>query len=112
MEGEYTTAESIKYYEVWCGVAQLVARRLAVRQARVRFSARHRREVFPPEQTSDEEMEKGLSEWRWIITIYAPVIYTRPCIMFWRGGYTLRCWKVLGPGIPEFFGPCEMASSR
>ena len=31
----------------WCGVAQLVARRLAVRQARVRFSARHHREVFP-----------------------------------------------------------------
>jgi hypothetical protein len=27
---------------------------------------------------------------RCIITIYAPVIYTRPCIMFWRRGYTLR----------------------
>ncbi len=25
-----------------------------------------------------------------ILTIYAPVIYTRPCIMFWRRGYTLR----------------------
>jgi hypothetical protein len=22
--------------------------------------------------------------------MYAPVIYTRPCIMFWRRGYTLR----------------------
>jgi hypothetical protein len=32
---------------IWCGVAQLVARRLAVRQARVQFSARHHREVFP-----------------------------------------------------------------
>jgi hypothetical protein len=32
---------------IWCGVAQLVARRLAGRQARVRFSARHHREVFP-----------------------------------------------------------------
>ncbi len=31
----------------WCGVAQLVARRLAGRQARVRFSARHHREVYP-----------------------------------------------------------------
>jgi hypothetical protein len=31
----------------WCGVAVLVARRLAVRQARVRFSARHHREVIP-----------------------------------------------------------------
>jgi hypothetical protein len=45
-----------------CGVAQLVARRLAVWQARVRFSARHHREVFPTEHTSDEEMERGLSE--------------------------------------------------
>jgi hypothetical protein len=25
---------------------------------------------------------------------------------------TWGSWKVLGPGIPEFFGPCEMASSR
>jgi hypothetical protein len=33
----------------WCGVAQLVARRLAVRQARVRFSARHHREGLPTE---------------------------------------------------------------
>jgi hypothetical protein len=24
------------------------------------------------------------------ITIYAPVIYTAPCIMFWMGAYTLR----------------------
>ncbi len=29
-----------------CGVAQLVARRLSVRQARVRFSARHLMEVL------------------------------------------------------------------
>ncbi len=47
---------------VWCGVAQLVARRLAVRQARVRFSARHHREVFPTELTSDEEMERRPGE--------------------------------------------------
>jgi hypothetical protein len=45
-------------------VLQLVARRLAVSQARVRFSACHHREVFPSEHTSDEEMERGLSEWR------------------------------------------------
>ncbi len=37
-----------------CGVAQLGARRLAVRQAPVQFSARHHREVFPTDQTSDE----------------------------------------------------------
>ncbi len=48
----------------WCGVAQLVARRLAVRQARVRFSARHHREVFPTELTRDEDMERDLGEWR------------------------------------------------
>ncbi len=53
-----------------CGVAQLVARRLAVRQARVRFPARHHREVFPTEHRSDEEMERGLSEWRRINVLY------------------------------------------
>ncbi len=58
------------WLSLWCGVAQLVARRLAVRQARVRFSARHHREVFPTEHTSDEEMERGLSEWRWINVLY------------------------------------------
>ncbi len=47
---------------VGCGVAQLVVRRLAEGQARVRFSARHPREVFPTELTSDEEMERNLSE--------------------------------------------------
>ncbi len=31
---------------------------------RVRFSARHHRKVFPTEHTSDEEMERRLSEWR------------------------------------------------
>jgi hypothetical protein len=46
----------------WCGMAQV--RRLAVRQARVRFSAWHHREGFPTELTSDEEMERGPGEWR------------------------------------------------
>ncbi len=41
----------------WGGVAQLAARRLAVRQARVRFSARPHREVFPTEHTSDFQGE-------------------------------------------------------
>jgi hypothetical protein len=45
-------------------VAQLAARRLAGRQARVRFSARPHREVFPTEHTRDENMERGFSEWR------------------------------------------------
>jgi hypothetical protein len=40
-------------------VAQTVARRLAVRQVQVRFSARHHKEVFPTELISDEEMESS-----------------------------------------------------
>jgi hypothetical protein len=43
---------------IWCSVAQLEARRLAVRQARVRFWARHHREGLPTELSSDEEMER------------------------------------------------------
>ncbi len=43
------------WLSLWCGVAQLVARRLAVRQARVRFSARHHREVPP---LSKQSMKK------------------------------------------------------
>ncbi len=45
-------------------MAQLVARRLAVWQARVRFSARHHREVFPTELTHDEDMERDFGKWR------------------------------------------------
>jgi hypothetical protein len=26
--------------------------------------------VFPTEQTSDEEIERGLSKWRWINVLY------------------------------------------
>jgi hypothetical protein len=44
-----------------------------------------------------------------LITIYAPVIYTRPCIMFWRRGYTLR--GEVGGGwaleFPSFLGPVK-----
>jgi hypothetical protein len=54
----------------WCGVAQLVVLRLAVRQARVRFSARHHREGLPTELSSDEEMERSPREWRWINVLY------------------------------------------
>jgi hypothetical protein len=43
---------------LWCGVAQLIERWLAVRQALVRFSARHHREFFPTELTSDDEIER------------------------------------------------------
>jgi hypothetical protein len=44
-----------------------------------------------------------------VLTIYAPVIYTRPCIMFWRRGYTLR--GEVGGGwaleFPSFLGPVK-----
>jgi hypothetical protein len=48
------------------------------------------------------------------ITIYAPMIYRAPCIMFWVRAYPLlgQVGGGLGPGIREFFGSCEMASSR
>jgi hypothetical protein len=45
----------------------------------------------------------------YIITIYAPVIYTGPCIMFWRRGYTFR-WEVGGGWaleFPSFLGPVK-----
>jgi hypothetical protein len=59
------------WLSLWCGVAQLVARRLAVRQARVRFSARHHcREGLPTELSSNEEMKSGPSKWRWITVLY------------------------------------------
>jgi hypothetical protein len=41
---------------------QLVARRLAVRRARVRIPTRHPREVSNTELFSDEEMERSLDE--------------------------------------------------
>ena len=40
-------------------MAQLVDRRLAGSQARVRFLAWHHREVCPTELTSDEELERA-----------------------------------------------------
>jgi hypothetical protein len=44
--------------QIGCGVAQLAARWLAVRQARVRISARHPMEVPPTEPTA-------VKIWRW-----------------------------------------------
>ncbi len=43
------------------------------------------------------------------VTIYAPVIYTAPCIMFWMGAYTL-CGEVGGGwalDFPSFLGPMK-----
>jgi hypothetical protein len=60
--------------------------------------------------------KRKVSGSREVITIYAPMIYTVPCVMLlmraasitWAGGRGLD----LGPGNCEFFGSCEMASSR
>ncbi len=49
-----------------CGEDQLVVRGLAVRQARVRFSALG----SPTELTSDEEMERNLGAWRRMNVLY------------------------------------------
>ncbi len=44
-----------------------------------------------------------------VLTIYAPVIYTAPCLMFWMGAYTLR--GEVGGGwaleFPSFLGPVK-----
>jgi hypothetical protein len=39
------------------------------------------------------------------LTIYAPMIYTAPWIMFWMHAYpfTRASGRGLGPGIPDFF---------
>jgi hypothetical protein len=52
------------------GVAQLVGRRRAVRQARVWFSARLPREAFPTELISDEKMERNHCKWRRMNILY------------------------------------------
>ncbi len=52
-----------------CSVAQLVARWLAVRQARVRISARHPMEVPPTEPTA-------VKIWRWAsANVYIRMMY-------------------------------------
>ena len=46
------------------------------------------------------------------LAIYAHMIFTAQCIMFWLGAYPLG---QVGGGWPwksRVFGPCEMASSR
>ncbi len=60
---------------IWrCGVAQLVARRLAVRQARVRFSARHLMEVLLSEEAmriqEDRPRRMMKDEWMYDCTVW------------------------------------------
>ncbi len=68
---------------IWCGVAQLVARRLAVRQARVRFSARHHREVPP---LSKQAMKK----WR----VRPQRMATDKCDCMNVCMYVIKIWKI------------------
>ncbi len=42
----------------------------AVWQARIRISARHRREVLPFERQAMKKMKIGLGEWRWMNVLY------------------------------------------
>ncbi len=53
-------------------------------------------------------------KYEYVLAIYAPMIYTAPCVMFLVRADTL--WGQVGGGwaleIEIFFGPCEMASSR
>jgi hypothetical protein len=44
-----------------------------------------------------------------LLTIYALVIYTAPCIMFWMGAYTLRGEVERGWALefPSFLGPVK-----
>ncbi len=58
----------------------------------------------PPYTRSYSVIPEGL------ITIYAPMIFTAPCIMFWMRAYpfTRGSGRGLGPGIREFFGPYKM----
>jgi hypothetical protein len=45
---------------------------------------------------------------RYNLTIYAPIIYTAPYVMV----LMRASGRGLEPGNREFFGPCEMATSR
>ncbi len=68
-----------------------------------------------PISIRNDETEATAQCPREVITIYAPMIYTALYIMFWIRAYPVRgqvgC-GCMGPGIREFFGPCEMVSSR
>jgi hypothetical protein len=48
------------------------------------------------------------------VAIYAPMTYTSLCVMLLMraASITRASGRGLGPGNRDFFGPCEMASSR
>jgi hypothetical protein len=83
----------------WCGVAQLIARWLAVR-----FSARHHREFFPTELTSDDEMERGLGEWR-RVNVLNECDCMNVCYKIWKINQKSR---ILPPNFLVFWPPTGM----
>jgi hypothetical protein len=100
--------ESMIKDKLWGGVAQLAARRLAGRQARVRFSARPHREVFPTEHTSDEDMERGFSEWRRM-----NVLWLNECMYVIKIKNKQKKKKTNEtPGRKKSFKTCNMDSYR
>jgi hypothetical protein len=49
----------------------------------------------------------GIFQMQGGITIYAPVIYTAPCIMFWMRAYTLHGGGGWALEFPSFLGPVK-----
>ncbi len=66
------SVDGAAWLSLWCGVAQLMVRRgsvgstLACCKAGPSSILGSAPQVFPTELTSDEEMERGLGEWRWM----------------------------------------------
>jgi hypothetical protein len=65
------SVDGAAWLSLWCGVAQFMVRRGSVGSASACCKAGLSSILgsapqggFPTEQTSDEEMERGLSEWR------------------------------------------------
>jgi hypothetical protein len=61
-------------------------RRLVVRQAQVRFSARHPTEGFPTEITNDEEKKRNLGEWRRMNVLNECTVCTVKFIKYKKSG--------------------------
>jgi hypothetical protein len=91
-----------------CTLCPETSRKLYVHE----FGFRTHTNCFPCCSFFDFYTVQNFSKYRTyskVLTIYAPVIYTRPCIMFWRRGYTLcgevgRCWAL---EFPSFLGPVK-----
>ncbi len=58
--------------------------------------------------------EGGPYSYEYVLGIYAPMIYTAPCVMLLMGAASVMraSRRGLGPGNRDFFGLYEMSSSR